>query len=1116
MASSSNYNTLVQELYVTYFGRPADYNGLQNFAASLSAASAPTDLPGLLAAYGTNAAIKSLVDSFGTSPESVMLYGQVNSSSASDFVTAVFDNLLNRAPAAAGLSFWVNAITSGSISLGNAALSIAAGALTNSSTQGLIDAATVTNKIGAANAFTADVADNAGIADYSGPAAAGLARTFLSAISSSTTSDSYQAQAQQTTSALAAAVTSNVYALTSGTDTLTGASGSNTFNAILDNAAGIAAGNPAATLNAGDTITGGSQVNVLNINDFGLGASVALPAASFSHITALNLNSAESIGTQDFSSWSGLKYVNIGLSHGTANVTVSSTTALSLTDTGAPSTITTQGGSIVAIVTDANHGVTVNGGAATSAVSVTGGSSATILDANFSSTSPNTIAAVTLNNPNGGAKVQSNALTSLSISGDVGHTVTTSATASLTAPLALMLNGDSNATFNLSSCLGLSVAATGSASAGLSLIAAEAGALSFNDSASLFLNTLSAAGAISVTIAGTGDFSANLSNVSNRANIDATASSGITTVTLAGTQSFSGGIGQDNVTVNSLAITAAGGKSGINTITCNNMTFVKTDSLKVFSNFATWETSGSTSGQIDMSSAGHYTNLIVNGAGGDLAFNNLIADTPLSVTNSDSHTITLQFATLEAPGAGTQQLLTLGSASGAGMTLSNLSIPGISNQGALDLHINSYSAAGQTNQISTLIDSTLNKLEVDGNAAVSIGNTIITSASTFTFNDTVSAGTSSIGGLADNALKNLTIQSYAFTMGSLSTSTSGLTISGNGAGAITIGTIVDSQLVTAQFSETSTSTTTTNTISIGASQFTNLQSLTLNGNVAIKVGGVTDAAGVTLSGATDNSAVSFTSSGTTTTGSTDNITLGDGNDQVTLGQGNVGSTQNITLGNGTNSITTASYGTVNIALGTSGSGMNVINATGNNTIINISAGNTNQISLTGSSENVHVSVGSGSNLVTLGDSVTGNVTFGAHSSADSVVLGQVGGIIDTSQIVSITGLANNGADTITFSDVGGGATSFLQVTAANVSATGGNTSSLASWFAAALGKGGVVQQAAHGIEWFQFGGNTYLIETAGSADTGKFSVGDGAVELTGTGYTFAHSTFNGGVLHLLG
>ncbi|HEY8026884.1 MAG TPA: DUF4214 domain-containing protein, partial [Burkholderiaceae bacterium] len=759
MASSSNYNTLVQELYVTYFGRPADYNGLQNFAAALSAAGAPTDLPGLLAAYGTNAAIKSLVDSFGTSPESVMLYGQVStsSSSASAFVTAVFDNLLNRAPAAAGLSFWVNAVTSGSVSLGNAALSIAAGALTNTSTQGLIDAATVTNKLAAASAFTADVANSAGIADYNGPAAAGLARTFLSAIASGTTSDSYQALAQQTTTALAAAVTANVYALTSGTDTLTGASGSNTFNAILDNAAGVAAGNPDATLNAGDTITGGSQVNVLNINDFGLGSSVVLPAASFSHITALNLNSAESIGTQDFSSWSGLKYVNIGLSHGTDNVTVSSTTALSLTDTGAPGSVTTQGGSSVAIVTDANHGATVNGGAATSAVSVTGGNSITILDANFSSTSPNTIAAVVINNPNGASKIQSNALASLSISGDAGQAVTTSATASLTPPLALMLNGDSNATFNLSSCLGLNVAATGSASSGLSLIAPEAGALSFNDSTALFLNTLSAASAISVAISGTGDFSANLSNVSNRANIDATASSGIATVTLAGTQSFSGGIGQDNVTVNSLAITAAGGKSGINTITCNNMTFVKTDSLKVFSNFSTWETSGSTSGQIDMSSAGHYTNLIVNGAGGDLAFNNLVADTPLAVTNSDSHTITLQFATPEAPGSGTHQLLTLGSATGTGITLGNLSIPGIANQGALDLSINSYSSAGQINQISTLIDGTLNKLEVNGNAAVNIGNTITTSTSTFTLNDTVSTGTSSIGGLADNALKNLAI-----------------------------------------------------------------------------------------------------------------------------------------------------------------------------------------------------------------------------------------------------------------------------------------------------------------------------------------------------------------------
>jgi len=1117
MASSSTYSTIVQELYVTYFGRPADYNGLQNFEAALAAAGAPTDLPGLLSAYPTNAAIKALVDSFGTSPESIMLYGQVTTatSSATAFVTAVFENLLNRAPAAAGLSFWVDAITSGNASLGNAALAIAAGALSNNTPQGLIDGATVSNKIAAASAFTADVAGADGVADYSGPAAAILARGFLSGITGATSSQAAQASALQTATALAAAATDNVFALTTGTDTLKGASGSNAFNAILDNAAGIAAGNPAATLNDGDSITGGTKANVLTINDFGLGATLALPAATFANITALNLNSAESIGTQNFSSWTGLKTVTIGLSHGTDNVTVGATTALAVADTGAAGSVTTNGGASVSIVTDAIHGVTVNGGSSTTKVAVSGGSSITIQDASFSATTGNSIASVAITNPNGASRILSNALTALSVTGDTGQSVTTSATVSLTPALTLALNGDTNAAITMASCLGLNVTATGAASSGLTLQASQAGALAFNDSAALALAALNVPNAIAVTIAGAGNFSAELDNLANNANIDATGATGITTVTLAGHQTFAGGAGQDIVTATSLSQAVTGGTSGNNIINCTNIVFNKNINLGVFANFATWEMSGAASGQLDMSSAGHYKNLVVNGAGGDLIFSNLAADTPLSVTGSDTHAVTLQFLTPEAQAGTTQQVLNLGTSSTTGVSLGNLSIPGYNGAGAPVLNINSNAAAGQANQIGVLVDPTLSTLEISGTATLNISNTIATSAASFSYIDTVS-GSSALGGLSDNALANLSIQSYNLTMGSISSSAPTLNIAGNGAGAISIGTLVDAQLTTAQISETSTSTATTNTISVGASQLPNLQSLTLNGDVAIKVSGLTFTGGVTLSGTADDSPVSFTSSGATVSGSVDNVTLRNGNDQVTLGQGAIGSTQNITLGSGADTITSASNGIVNITTGTASSGSDIINVTGNDAIVTIYAGSSNQIALTGMNDVVHIAVGGGVNTVVLGDSASGNVTFAAHATADGITIGQVGGITDGSQIISITGLANNGADTITFNDSLGAASSFVQITAANVTASGGTTSSLSSWLAAALGKGGVVPQIAHGIEWFQFGGNTYLIELSGTADTGKFSVTDGAIELTGTGYTFAHSTFSNGVLHLFG
>ncbi len=191
MSTSASYATVVQELYVAYFGRPADPIGLQNFEAALAAAKAPTTLAGLSAEYATNPAVASLVNAFGNSAESGRLYGTAIASStaaAQQFVTSVFEDLFNRPPLQAGLAFWSNALTSGAMTPGEAAMEIALGAAT-------ADAATFNNKIAAASTFTADlIADNA-TPGYSGPVAAADARAFLAGITGSTTAATYQAGA---------------------------------------------------------------------------------------------------------------------------------------------------------------------------------------------------------------------------------------------------------------------------------------------------------------------------------------------------------------------------------------------------------------------------------------------------------------------------------------------------------------------------------------------------------------------------------------------------------------------------------------------------------------------------------------------------------------------------------------------------------------------------------------------------------------------------------------------------------------------------------------------------------------------------------------------------------
>ena len=188
-SASVSYQTAVESLYVAYFGRPADPDGLANFAAALQAAGAPTDVAGLANAYASNAAVKSLIDSFGTSAESQKLYGGGDTTA---FVTAVFQNVLGRAPLPAGISFWVGAIDSGKVSQGDAALSIMAGALANTSAQGLLDAQLVDNRLAAAGYFTGAASP----ATYRGTAAAANARAMLATVNASTAASALQGIAE--------------------------------------------------------------------------------------------------------------------------------------------------------------------------------------------------------------------------------------------------------------------------------------------------------------------------------------------------------------------------------------------------------------------------------------------------------------------------------------------------------------------------------------------------------------------------------------------------------------------------------------------------------------------------------------------------------------------------------------------------------------------------------------------------------------------------------------------------------------------------------------------------------------------------------------------------------
>jgi len=267
--AAQDYTSVVQQLYVSYFGRPADYYGLQNFTTALAALDTKGELKTFAAVSAAmqadkagTSALSKLVNSFNNSAESNALYGTDNSQvGIGKFVNAIYQNVLGREADISGYNFWVNAITSGALTKANAAAAITQGALDNTSAQGLLDAQTVKNKVAVATAFTTALDTPTEITSYSGDAAAAAARSLLSGVNNATSVTGYQATIDQTISNLGNVVNGQTFAVTAAVDTLAGTSGNDVFNARNVDADGTAA----STLNSFDAIDGGAGKDTLNI-----------------------------------------------------------------------------------------------------------------------------------------------------------------------------------------------------------------------------------------------------------------------------------------------------------------------------------------------------------------------------------------------------------------------------------------------------------------------------------------------------------------------------------------------------------------------------------------------------------------------------------------------------------------------------------------------------------------------------------------------------------------------------------------------------------------------------------------------------------------------------------
>ena len=333
MATTASTNS-VQELYIAYFGRPADAAGLAFYADALDA---------------ETTTVAAIATSFGSSTEAATIVAM----STSDYVSAVYLQAFGRAYTLAGDgTFWADAIDAGTTTKESAMVQILSGA------QGS-DVTAAANKVSVANTYTTAVTSEG--KTYSGSAAVAAAKAVLdgvTAVASTVTSGNAAA-----TTAVAALVSASsggagtTYVLTNSVDSLTGTSADDTFMAAWVGAT------PASTFTIADTLNGGLGVDTIKIVKTAAIAQVdvAPTGASVTGVEAATLISgAEIVANTSIGALSGISTMN-STSTGGATLIASATADINVTDAAVDTIndgeITVNGGKNVSLTLTADDGV---------------------------------------------------------------------------------------------------------------------------------------------------------------------------------------------------------------------------------------------------------------------------------------------------------------------------------------------------------------------------------------------------------------------------------------------------------------------------------------------------------------------------------------------------------------------------------------------------------------------------------------------------------------------------------------------------------------------------------------------------------------------------------------
>ncbi|MFS2161945.1 DUF4214 domain-containing protein [Pseudomonas sp. Pseusp122] len=571
--AAADYVDQIQNLYIAYFGRPADPVGLAFWAAEVNAA---------------NGNLSTAIAGFSASTESAALYGGMSLAAK---VTAIYSNLFNRAPEPAGLIYWVTKISNGEVSDVQAAYQILSAA-------GPGDATAIANKLSVAKAFTVALDTPAEIAGYSGLASAASARAFLAKV------DSTAYTFNQAVTGLSVGV-----AEATGTSITSPAPTAPTFNAITVVAGGAYNGTSGLPDKYSSTIA--------NLNGTTIAGNVA-------DTDSLTLTTAGTVTLNNGSTGGTLSNIKVlSLANGTNTITYNTSAGISTINGGT--------GDDTFILNSALLPIAISGGNGTDTIVLTAAYAATasgsgtfasnvtgIEKLSLTSATSQTIDLQTLGNYSDvTVGAGSNGLTLSNLVSNGNLRLTGSGTA-LTITNAAFAGG-ANDIVNLSLSDG-STSAVAFASTGITASGVETANISVNDTqatpSGAFNDTLTWLGNSIKTINVSGNAGLTLSaNSTALTTVDAsgitlggftwTASALASTATVKGSLSgtntvnlnsatagvnYTGGAGNDNVTINgSVSSTAALG-NGSNSLALNGATILGTytggtgsDSLAFFS-----------------------------------------------------------------------------------------------------------------------------------------------------------------------------------------------------------------------------------------------------------------------------------------------------------------------------------------------------------------------------------------------------------------------------------------------------------------------------------------------------------------------------------------------------